>query len=694
MAGPITSTPNAGNSAGQRPISRTESSNPREFQLNQLRRRFRPTESADESGITLSFGLAPSDPDFPFDLDRLDCALYVPSTYPGRGRPVLKVANPEIGAAFQENVSRGFDDIVDSSVRMGGRGTLLNWVNTLDRHLERLLTTTERGPTLKFVQNARKEESVSEPLVDDLSSLSLKQEPQPKRVIPPPVVESRPVHTAEERAQAEKRRAAETKQLEARLGRLPLFQKARDSSSFIIPIQPTKVDRLPVTLRAVKTVRLSVPALYPLEPSSVELQGVRGTEVHSVEIGFSQWIQDHSQLNLVSQVNYLASNIHNFAKTVVKDTEPQQPEPELAIPEEPQSTENVDHSIIDEDKPHLHVIQRPPEWTVGDGTSGSDETDISTTDDDYSDDEEDGGAPVPLIPEPTTEYGVALSFPYLELYGIELLELVGLYITIKCDRCKEQLDVRNIPQTKDSSDTLSPKVEVCKKCSNSMSIGFRRLLIHQNSTRAGYLDLDGCTVVDLLPSGFIPTCAECSTPFPGPGIVAVRAESAMANCRQCHRKMVFKLPEVKFLRVGSAAFTSRERAPSRKKPKETLGIVAGQELPRRGRCMHYSKSYRWFRFGCCAKVFPCDKCHDAATDHPNEHANRMICGFCSREQIYRPENCGICRAYLVGKAGSGFWEGGKGTRNRALMSRKVLDPRKYKRRGGTTPGGASSSKKK
>lgn len=29
--------------------------------------------------------------------------------------------------------------------------------------------------------------------------------------------------------------------------------------------------------------------------------------------------------------------------------------------------------------------------------------------------------------------------------------------------------------------------------------------------------------------------------------------------------------------------------------KEKLGIVAGQELPRRGRCAHYAKSYRWFR---------------------------------------------------------------------------------------------------
>ncbi|KAL4804503.1 hypothetical protein BDV18DRAFT_31956 [Aspergillus unguis] len=682
------------NSAGQRPISKTESSNPREFQLNQIRRRFRPTESSDESGSTLSFGLAPSDPDFPFDLNRLDCALHVPLTYPTRGRPSLKVANPEIGPAFQENISRGFDDIVDDSLRLNRPGTLLNWVNSLDRHLERLLTTTERGPTLKFVHNARKE-AVSTGLVDKLNSLAIAPEAKPKRESVKPAPAVRPAYTAEERGQAEKRRAVETKQLEARLGRLPLFQKASDGLSFVLPIQPTKVDRLPIALRAVKTVRLSVPSLYPLDPSSVELQGVHGREARSVEVGFEQWFKKYSQMNLVSQVNYLASNLHNFAKTVIP--EPEQPEPE-PVPQIPQTVPEESHpapsdpSVVDEDKPHLHVVQRPPEWTVGENGSGSDETDISTSEDDFSEDEEDGGAPVPDLPDQTTEHGVALSFPFLELYGIELLELVGLYITIKCDRCKEQLDVRNIPQTKDSSGALSPKVETCKKCSNSMSIGFRRLLIHANSNRAGYLDLDGCTVVDLLPSGFIPTCAECSTPFPGPGVVAVRGESAMANCRQCHRKMVFKLPEVKFLHVGSAAFTSRDRGPVRKKPKEVLGIVAGQELPRRGRCMHYSKSYRWFRFGCCAKVFPCDKCHDAATDHPNEHANRMICGFCSREQIYRPENCGICRAFLIGKAGSGFWEGGKGTRSKVLMSRK--DPRKYKRRPGSTPGGTSSSKKK
>ncbi|PWY91911.1 CHY zinc finger domain protein [Aspergillus sclerotioniger CBS 115572] len=681
-------------SAGQRPVSKAEASNPREFQLNQLRRRFRPTETSNDDGTTLAFGMAPSDPDFPFEMDKLHCILHVPRAYPAQGRPSIKVTNPEMGSAFQENISRGFDDIVDSTIRSGSRGTLLSWVNSLDRHLERLLTTTERGPTLKFVPNVGSQgQAEDQKLAQHMKALAVSSEKQkaPSRQ-PPTVQPPAPVYTTEEKAQAEKRRAVETKQLDARLGRLPLFQKSSDGLSFVIPIQPTKPDRLPVSLRSVKSVKLQVPRLYPLESSVIQLQGIDSLEGRAVEAGFSKWVEENRKLNLMSQVNYLTSNMHNFAKTPLKAPE-SVPVPAPVLPDESIPSEPVlkAEGTPLEDKPHIHVVPRPPEWTVGDNSSGTDDTDITASEDELSDDDEEGGAPVPDLPElVTTERGVALSFPFLELYGIELLELVGLYITVKCDRCKESLDVRNIPQIKDKSDELSPKIETCKKCANTMSLGFRRQLMHPSATRAGYLDLDGCTVIDLLPSSFIPTCAECSTGFPAPGIVAVRGESAMANCRQCHRKMVLKIPEVKFLKVGSAAYSSRFRAPARKKPKEVLGIVAGQELPRRGRCTHYGKSYRWFRFSCCAKVFPCDKCHDAATDHPNEHANRMICGYCSREQIYRPENCGICRAVLIGKAGSGFWEGGKGTRNRVLMSRK--DPRKYKRRGGTAPGGSSSKK--
>ncbi|KAJ5256400.1 Zinc finger CCCH-type [Penicillium chrysogenum] len=694
----------------QRPVSKLEQSDPREFQINQLRRRYRPQEVNDAQGTTLTFGLVPSDPDFPFELERLHCVLHVPTSYP-KGRPTLAVTNTEMEAAYQANVVRGFNDIVDFTYRTNSRGTLLGWLNSLDRKLESLLTTLERGPTLKFFANIGDGSTTKEPTKapeKTLSQQSLSQgRSKTASVAAKPVPQARtvaPKHTAEAKAAAEKRRATETKQLEARLGRLPMYQKLPDGRTYVVPIQPTKKDRLPRTLQALKTVKLIVPPLYPLEHSSIKLQGVEGLEVKATEVGFTQWVEQTSQLSLVSQINYLASNIHKFAETPLPKV--QEPAGDVPSTFEEDEDENVEEptkapaaSLTQdiEDKPHLVVIPRPPEWSVPNPNSGTEGTsdESSYEEDEYSDEEEEedeeGGAPVPApVDNNAPGRGVALSFPFLELYGIELLELASLNITIKCDRCKVSLDVKNVPQITDEKGQM-PKMESCRKCANNMSVAFRKQLMHSHANRAGYLELGGCTIGDMLLSDFIPTCSECSTAHPAPGISAVRGESAMGICRQCHRKMVFKIPEVKFLLVGSAAITARGALPRKRKPQEVLGIVAGQELPRRGRCQHYAKSQRWFRFSCCSKVFPCDKCHDAETDHPNEHANRMICGYCSREQIYRPENCGICKAVLIGKAGSGFWEGGKGTRNRALMSRK--DPRKFKRIGGNAPTSSSSKRK-
>lgn len=472
--------------ATQRPVSTAENQNPREFQLNQLRRRFRPKEQTDGFRTSLEFGMAPSDPDFPFELEKLQCILYVPLTYPEKGRPTLKVTNPEMDSIFQENVERGFDDIVDTSLRNNGRGTLLSWMNTLDRHLERLLSVIERGPTLKFIANAGNKETPG--IIEPTRNQELPAQSQtPKYNVPipvrPPAPSSiRPVYSAEEKAQAEKRRGNETRQLEARLGRLPLFQKSSDGVSFTVPIQPSKPDRLPVPLRSVKTAKLLVPLLYPLEHSSIELQGADRIAARPVEVAFAQWVKENHNLNLMSQVNYLASNMHTFAnrplleEKVPELTVEQSPEPNVSASEEvPQPTEREPTGELD-DRSHIHVIPRPPEWAAPDNGSDDEFIDVSTSDEDFSDEDgedgEDGGAPVPDIPDNNkVGRGVALSFPFLELYGIELLDLVNLYITIKCERCKEPTDVKNIRQVKDTDGVYSPKIETCKKCTNSMSIG-------------------------------------------------------------------------------------------------------------------------------------------------------------------------------------------------------------------------------
>ena len=59
-----------------KPIPKAQTEDPREFQLGQIRRRFSPketrlsTSNSGEDAVVLSFSMAPSDPDFPFDMDK------------------------------------------------------------------------------------------------------------------------------------------------------------------------------------------------------------------------------------------------------------------------------------------------------------------------------------------------------------------------------------------------------------------------------------------------------------------------------------------------------------------------------------------------------------------------------------------------------------------------------------------------
>lgn len=70
-----------------------------------------------------------------------------------------------------------------------------------------------------------------------------------------------------------------------------------------------------------------------------------------------------------------------------------------------------------------------------------------------------------------------------------------------------------------------------------------------------------------------------------------------------------------------------------KKPPKDPNIQEGMPLPDFGTCKHYKHSYRWLRFPCCGKAYPCDVCHDKNEDHEMVFANRMICGHCCREQV-------------------------------------------------------------
>ncbi|OAL21654.1 hypothetical protein AYO22_07831 [Fonsecaea multimorphosa] len=685
----------------QKPQSQLQRRDPREFELGQVIKRFSPVRRDTSDGTTLSFALAPSDPDFPFELERgLRCTLTVPTTYPQNGKPTIRVTNAEMARGFQINVEKGFDSLAESSPNK----TLLALLNELDKKLEKFLTS-EKAQTIKIIANAEKI-----PKVPDSVPEVVRPPPSPPTFVAP----RPPTWTTEQRSGALAKREADVRQLEARMGRIPHFSKTPDGTIFNIPIQIVKSDRLPLNLQPLKEVTLIIPRLYNLEPCTVLLKGVSGPEAENVQLAFERHVRNKLDMTLMAHVNYLTQNIHSMASEVAESGAQIASSNASGPPEPPvDETQTVasrgedpaepKELILNQDKPHVKFIPRPPEWDRWDSedesNSSYDSGEYSDSEDEEQDDEgdtEQGGAALPFS-STSTEKGIHISLPNLELHNIELLTLSSLSISVKCLRCKSPLDISKIKSSgggdaAGASTSSSVRTETCSKCTTPFTVSFTPNALHANTVRAGTIEVTGCTVADLLPSVFQPTCASCSTTFPvAPGMISVRGDTPIQVCRACHGKMTFTIHEVKFLRASSAFGTL---IPPRRRPrKENLGISAGTPLPHNGTCAHYRHSYRWFRFSCCNRVHPCDRCHDAAESHVNDHADRMVCGWCSREQRFRADDCALCGRSVIRRrrtAGSGgFWEGGKGTREKGLMSRK--EKRKYKRPGGSVVGSASSS---
>ncbi|KAK4241491.1 hypothetical protein C8A03DRAFT_12227 [Achaetomium macrosporum] len=655
-----------------KPVPARVTKDARTYQLEQLRRRYSPKETELDSGeVSLLFSLTPSDPDFPFDLDHLECHLRVPVAYP-RQPARLQVKNKDIPRGFAINIEKGWDRLVQEK-----RGaTLLALTNALDRNLESFLSE-QKAETVKLTifKDTRHIESAP---ITQAGEQPSEATSKPSAVARPYIPEES--YTRDQIAEAKARRAQEVRQLEARMSRLPSYQKSSDGIIYTLPLEPRRRDSLPVGLQSVRSVQLIIPLLYPLQSLRILLNDVESKDAEPVEELFTQKAAEQKDMSLMSHLNYLAQNLHVLAKQALPP-----PVTSAATAEAPdcvadKEAKEAEHSsTLETGRSHVHVVPRPPEWSFDDGTDGSDEED--SYDEEYDEDEEDGGATIeprhtdgPSLPTQTPELGTAMSFPSIELHGIELLQVSILGLSVKCDRCKTLNEITGL---KDNQE----KPGSCRKCAAPFAIRFRQELIHQNSARAGFIDTTACTVADLLPSTFIPTCSRCSTPY-STGLVSVRGETTTNVCRECHARFTFKIPDVKFLAYAPGLHGYASRLPPTTGPRrkqEKLGLHAGEPLPNRGACEHYRRSYRWFRFSCCAKVYPCDKCHDAAEEHVNEWANRMVCGWCSREQRYSVESCAFCGRSVIGKRGKGYWEGGKGTRDQRLMRRN--DKRKYRRLG-------------
>jgi uncharacterized CHY-type Zn-finger protein len=214
------------------------------------------------------------------------------------------------------------------------------------------------------------------------------------------------------------------------------------------------------------------------------------------------------------------------------------------------------------------------------------------------------------------------------------------------------------------------------------TLSFRPMLVHEGNASLGYVDATHCSVSGVKTAALLATCLECGAAADSHALIPPITWSLA--CRTCFARMRVDIravrPEVAGAEGAGGAGAERMAAGAadarRKRDKR---IQAGQPLPEQGTCEHYRHSYRWLRFPCCDALFPCDVCHDLASDHVHEWAKRMVCGHCAREQPYSNNPCSACGGSMSRRTAgpaARYWEGGHGQRNKALMSRK--DSRKYK----------------
>lgn len=423
--------------------------------------------------------MKPSDPDFPYDIEELECALEVPSQYP-TSQATLSVRNKDIPRGFQINIEKGFDTIAGNAPG----ATLLTVMNRLDNQLETILSG-KMAETIKIVQNkSSTQRSTGQTETMQASAPTLESQPGAKAKT-----------TDLQRDQARVKRQSDMRQLEARFGRLESYAKSSDEMTYTLPLDSPKRSSWPLQLQSLRTLQLTVPELYPLEPAKLKLDS-ESEEARAVEVAFNKRATTDSTLTLTQQANYLSQNLKTMA-TTEKHSEPVQTLPIRNT--SPNEALPAKEAATDQDKSHIQYIARPPEWDRVATTDSEDDTSADESESDAQEDKVDGENPEEGNATASTapaERGILLSFPHLELHGIELLELTSLNITVKCERCKDTTDIERLRNA--TEDTKEREVS-CKKCALTFGIRFRADLIHANSVRGGYVDLDNCTVVDMLP---------------------------------------------------------------------------------------------------------------------------------------------------------------------------------------------------
>ena len=280
----------------------------------------------------------------------------------------------------------------------------------------------------------------------------------------------------------------------------------------------------------------------------------------------------------------------------------------------------------------------------------------------------------------------------VQLNNISIIQISHIKLLLKCSKCKKvAFESKYIKLNKLKN--IFYLGTTCPRCQNEIFSIFISDFIHQNNlTNAGVCYITGGNVIEYLPSMYNLECEKCGQNK----TIKLRTGCLHlndSNCRKCNAKLNFvilsstvnnifisdlkDLADIKITNFEKFTFAIKDDINLDIYVKKfDKAIQEGKELPDFGACKHYKYSLRWFRFGCCNKIFPCDICHDETSDHNCEYAKTILCGFCSFEQTANNKVCSKCgKMFTKSEGGKKFWEGGKGCRNPLFMGTR--DSHKY-----------------
>eukprot|EP00929_Paragymnodinium_shiwhaense_P052681 TRINITY_DN26390_c0_g1_i1.p1 TRINITY_DN26390_c0_g1~~TRINITY_DN26390_c0_g1_i1.p1 ORF type:complete len:648 (-),score=124.37 TRINITY_DN26390_c0_g1_i1:156-2099(-) len=287
-------------------------------------------------------------------------------------------------------------------------------------------------------------------------------------------------------------------------------------------------------------------------------------------------------------------------------------------------------------------------------------------------------APIAWAASEVRRLGVEVRTMGLTMDGFTAMTPTSMRLQIVCTRCRKPTDMAT--EGTGPQEARAP----CQVCKQELELRIVPNISHAGCATVAYALGQNCQPVQFIKGDFEATCGQCADGVRirnvGPGY------RKRSECTKCYAKQNVIMEGASLIGQGishwqQVAEGEGERMSTKNKVQEArriereMGVRHGEPLPGNGACKHYTKSYRWLRFPCCGRAFPCDKCHDDQCDHPHEWAKRMLCGYCSHEQLFSRDECVNCGASQT-RARTAYWEGGEGCRNKVTMSKN--DPHKYR----------------